>query len=88
MILKYKIFLERKDLDESVAIDNLYNSIVEEVTNSLNTGKGLKLGNNMIVFELKVYSGNLDIVLMSNLKGAGFGLTSQTKKAFIAVLQH
>ena len=85
MILKYKIFLERKDLDESVAIDNLYNSIVEEVTNSLNTGKGLKLGNNMIVFELKVYSGNLDIVLMSNLKGAGFGLTSQTKKAFIAV---
>jgi hypothetical protein len=85
MILKYKIFLERKDLDESVAITNLYNSIVEEVGSSLNTGKGLKLGNNMIVFELKVYGGNLDIVLMPNLKGAGFGLTSQTKKTFIAI---
>ncbi len=85
MILKYKIFLERKDLDESVAINNLYNSIVEEVSNSLNTGKGLKLGNNMIVFELKLYGGNLDIVLIPNLKGAGFGLTSQTKKTFIAI---
>jgi hypothetical protein len=85
MILKYKIFLERKDLDESVAITNLYNSIVEEVGSSLNTGKGLKLGNNMIVFELKLYGGNLDIVLMPNLKGAGFGLTSQTKKTFIAI---
>lgn len=85
MILKYKIFLERKDLDESVAITNLYNSIVEEVGSSLNTGKGLKLGNNMIVFELKVYGGNLDIVLIPNLKGAGFGLTSQTKKTFIAI---
>jgi len=85
MILKYKIFLERKDLDESVAINNLYNSIVEEVSNSLNTGKGLKLGNNMIVFELKLYGGNLDIALIPNLKGAGFGLTSQTKKTFIAI---
>jgi hypothetical protein len=85
MILKYKFFLERKDLDESVAVNNLYNSIVEEVSNSLNTGKGLKLGNNMIVFELKLYGGNIDIVLMPNLKGAGFGLTSQTKKTFIAI---
>jgi hypothetical protein len=54
MILKYNFFLERKDLDESVTINNFYNSIVEQVSNSLDTGKGIKLGNNLIVFELNV----------------------------------
>lgn len=84
MILKYNIFLERKDLDESVAVNNFYDSIVKEVTNSINTGKNIKLGNGIVVFELNTY-GNLDIVLMPNLVGAGFGLKSQTKKPFIAI---
>jgi hypothetical protein len=85
MILKYNFFLERKDLDESVTINNFYNSIVEQVSNSLDTGKGIKLGNNLIVFELNVNGGNLDIVLIPDLKGAGFGLKSQSKRAFIAI---